>query len=121
MPEDFDITEQLRAVLTPDSQHSDRAEDLDMLLGQIAAEENPHPRSLKIHYRHARLADTERHPTRWADAQKAPRKHASCGGYFPPDRVTDRPESVDCKRCRQNLPVTRDTLAAMVAQLDRRP
>jgi hypothetical protein len=104
--------------LTPTNRTDGKVEDFDHLVGQLAAEENPRPRSLKIHYRHPRLADTERHPTRWADAQRAPRIPAACGGYYPPDRVTDRPETVDCERCLQYAPPTPDTLAAMLAQLD---
>ena len=44
--------------------------------------------------------------------------HASCGLFVPPANVTDEAERVDCKKCLAYVPVTRDTLAQLVAQLD---
>jgi hypothetical protein len=105
-------------ITEPDPTPASETKDLDMVLGQIAAEGNPRPRSLKVHYRHPRLANTERHPTRWADAQRAPRVHASCGGYFPPDRVTDQGERVDCRRCQEHVPATAAVIAEMFARMD---
>jgi hypothetical protein len=118
--EEFDITAELRDVLGLSAGIPKDAPvaDFDQLVGQIEAEANPHPRSKKVHYRHDRLASTDEHPTRFADALKAPRVHAACGSYFPPDRVTDQPDRVDCRRCLQYVPPSPDTLAAMLAQLD---